>query len=58
MVKSNFKVVKEDPDDDVIINTAYDGHADYIVSGDNHLLRIKKFKNIKMVTVADMLKLL
>ena len=58
IVKSNFKVVKEDPDDDMIINTAYDGQADYIVSGDDDLLRMKKFKNIKMVTVADMLKLL
>jgi len=58
IVKSNFKVVKEDPDDDMIINTAYDGQADYVVSGDDDLLRLKKFRNIKMVTVADMLKLL
>src|SRR3990172_9181988 len=29
---SNFKVVKDDPNNDVIINTAYDGNADYIVS--------------------------
>jgi len=58
IVKSNFKVVKEDPDDDMIINTAYDGQVDYIVSGDDDLLRMKKFKNIKIVTVAEMLKLL
>jgi len=58
IVKSKFKVVKEDPDDDVIINTAYDGQADYIVSGDGHLLRVKKFKNIQIVVVAEMLKML
>ena len=58
MIKSNFKVVKEDPDDDVIINTAYDGNANYIVSGDDDLLRIKEFKGIQIIKVADMLKLL
>lgn len=58
IVKSKFKVVKEDPDDDVIINTAYDGQADYIVSGDDHLLSVKKFKNIQIVTVAEMFKML
>jgi len=57
-VKSKFKVVKEDPDDDVIINTAHDGQADYIVSGDDHLLKVKKFKNIPIVTVAEMLEML
>ncbi|MCH8915983.1 MAG: putative toxin-antitoxin system toxin component, PIN family [Thaumarchaeota archaeon] len=58
IVKSKFKVVKEDPDDDVIINTAYDGQADYIVSGDGDLLRVKKFKNIQIVTAVEMLKML
>ena len=31
--QSKFRVV-QDPDDDIVINVAYDGHADYIVSGD------------------------
>ncbi len=55
MIKSKFKVI-DDPDDDVIVNTAYDGKADYIVSGDDDLLRVKGFKGIQMVTVAEMLK--
>lgn len=57
VVKSRFKVVK-DPDDDMIVNTAYDGETDYIVSGDGDLLRVKEFKNIKIITVKEMLKLL
>ena len=28
-VKSNYQIVKEDPKDDIIINTAYDGNADF-----------------------------
>lgn len=33
-VKSRFKVVEEDPDDDTILRAAFDGKADFIVSGD------------------------
>lgn len=54
-VKSERKIVKEDPDDDIIINTALDASADYIVSGDPHLLRLSVYKGIKIVGVADML---
>ena len=58
IVRSKFRAVKEDPDDDVILRTAYDGKADYIVSGDNHLLSLGEFKGTKIVTVDDMLKIL
>lgn len=57
-VKSKLKVVKQDPDDDVILATAYDGNADYIVSGDKHLLKLKEFRGIKIVSVSEMLDLL
>jgi predicted nucleic acid-binding protein len=57
-VKSKFKVIPEDPDDDIIVRTAYDGKADYIVSGDRHLLALKEFKGIKILTIDEMLKLL
>jgi putative PIN family toxin of toxin-antitoxin system len=43
-IKSRFKIVKEDPDDDIILRTAYDSEADYIVSGDRHLLSLQEFK--------------
>lgn len=54
--KSKFSIVKEDPKDDVILNTAYDGKADYIVSGDFHLQKLKKFKGIKIVNPKQMMK--
>jgi len=57
-VKSKFTEVKEDPKDDMIINTAHDGRADVIVSGDNHLLELKNFRGIKIITVDCMLKTL
>jgi putative PIN family toxin of toxin-antitoxin system len=57
-VKSSFNVVLEDPDDDVIIRTAFDAKADYIVSGDKHLLALREFKGIRVVTVNQMLVIL
>ncbi|MEM3871128.1 MAG: putative toxin-antitoxin system toxin component, PIN family [Nitrososphaeria archaeon] len=57
-IKSRFKVVKEDPDDDIILRTAYDSKADYVVSGDKHLLSLGEFKGIRIVTVDEMLKIL
>ena len=58
VAKSGFTAVKTDPADNMIINTAYDGHADYIVSSDRDLLRMKRFKQTRMVTVTQMLLLL
>ena len=57
-VKSKFKVVMEDPDDDTIIQAAYDSKADYIISGDRHLLALKQFKSIRILTVDEMLNIL
>ena len=57
-IKSRFKVVKQDPDDDIILRTAYDSGTDYVVSGDEHLLALKEFRGIRIVTVSEMLELL
>ena len=54
-VKSRFKAVKDDPDDDVVLKTAFDGKADYIVSGDKHLLSHGAFRGIKILTADEML---
>jgi len=40
------------------LRTACDGEANYIVSGDEHLLSLKEFKGIKIVTVSEMLQLM
>lgn len=57
-IKRYFKVVAEDPDDDMVLNTAYEGRATHIVSGDRHLLNLERLGGIKMVTVSEMLRLL
>ena len=57
-VRSKFQAVEEDKKDDMIVNTAYDGQADIIVTGDSHLLELESFKGTKIITIENMLKLL
>ncbi len=53
------KVVKEDPSDDRILECAIAADVDYIVSGDKkHLLKLKKFHNIPIVTTKAILEVL
>ena len=55
ILESNFKVIKNDPDD-MILNTAYDGHADIIATGDKSLLGLRNFRKIKILSVSETLK--
>ena len=48
--KERINIVKDDPKDNIFIETAVAGNADYIVSQDNHLLKLKEFKGIKIIT--------
>jgi putative PIN family toxin of toxin-antitoxin system len=54
-VTSKLKAVKEDPKDDMIVDTAYDGNANMIVTGDSHLLALNEYREIKIVTVEKMI---
>ena len=46
---SKFNVVR-DKKDNKIIECAFDGKADYIVTGDSDLLGLNKFRGIKILT--------
>jgi len=52
------EIIVEDPDDDVVLATALEGGADFIVSGDKHLLSLREFRGIRIVTVREMLEIL
>lgn len=42
--------VKEDPSDNRVLECALAAYADFIVSGDKHLLKLKKYEGISIVT--------
>lgn len=48
--KEKVNVVKEDPDDDRIIECALACEAEFIVSRNKHLLKLNTFRNIKIVS--------
>ena len=57
-VESRVKVIQEDPADNKFLECALDGHADYVVSGDDHLLKIEHYQRIRIFSVRQFLKLL
>ena len=48
--------VKDDPDDDKFLSLALASDAEYIVSGDKHLLSIKVFRGIPILTPVQFLE--
>ncbi len=56
-LRSKFDVTPDRIDNEVLA-TAYDAKADYIVSGDKYLQRLKQFKGVKIVSVNEMLRIL
>jgi len=53
-----LEVIKEDPDDNRVLESAADGRASYIVSGDEHLLDLKKYNEIVILKPAEFLTFL
>lgn len=49
-------VVKKDPDDNKIVECAFEGKAGFLVTGDNHLLNLKKYKNILILNPREFLE--
>lgn len=54
--KSKLNVIKEDPEDNRILECAVKANADFIVSGNRHLLELKKYDSIKIVTPRQLIE--
>ncbi len=55
---SLLKIVFEDPADDRFITCAAAGAADYLVTGDKHLLKLREYQGIRILKPAPFLYLL
>jgi len=56
MPSFRLRAIAEDPTDNKIIECAVAGEADYIVSGDRHVLDLLRYRNIAVVTPNNFLK--
>lgn len=54
--KSRINAIKEDPEDNKVLECVIDANADYIASGDKHLLNLRNFRNMKIVKAGELLK--
>ncbi len=55
MTSAALRGIVKDPSDDKFLALALDGKASYIISGDKHLLGLKEFRGIKIVTAEEFL---
>ena len=56
--ESKVDVIKEDPTDNKYLACAQEGQADYIVTGDQHLLKQGRYKGTKIVTPKEFVDIL
>ncbi len=57
-ISNTLNVIITDPDDNMVLECAVMGHANYIVTGDKkHLLPLKSYQGIEIVNAADFLSL-
>lgn len=57
-IKTPVSVIKADPSDNIFLSTAVEGKASFIISGDKHLLAVKKYQNVQIVKVRDFFDLI
>jgi len=56
--KKKLNVVKKDPSDNKVIECVLEAGASFVISGDKHLLEIKEYKEIKIVSSKEFLSYL
>lgn len=54
--RKTLNLIKEDPADNKFLECAVEARADFIISGDKHLLTLKEFNGIKILNASDFLK--
>ena len=47
------RIIKKDPEDDKFIRCALAGKVKFIISGDQHLLALKSYRKIKILSPVD-----
>lgn len=57
-VHEKVDVVKEDPDDNKILECAKAARVDFVITSDNHLLKLNNFENIPIITPQKFMEML
>ncbi|MBU2633939.1 MAG: putative toxin-antitoxin system toxin component, PIN family [Nanoarchaeota archaeon] len=54
--KIKIDIIKEDLEDNKVLECAMAGNSIYIISGDEHLLKLKEYKGIKVIKSRELLE--
>lgn len=55
--ENKLNIIKDDPSDNMYLECAIEGEADFIISGDKHLKDLKSYKGIKIIDPFTFLKI-
>jgi len=55
--KQKIDIIKDDPDDNKVIECAVESSSDYVITYDRHLLKLKEYKGIKIMTPEEFNKI-
>lgn len=56
--QTKVDVIKDDPTDNKYLACAFEGNANYIVTGDQYLLKVKEYKGTKIMSPREFLDIL
>jgi putative PIN family toxin of toxin-antitoxin system len=56
--KLKIEIIKDDPEDNKVIECALESSSKYIITYDNHLLKLDKIKDIKIIKPEEALNLI
>ncbi len=51
-----LEIIKEDPEDNKFLECALESKAEYIVSGDKHLLKLRKFGDVRIISAREFME--
>jgi putative PIN family toxin of toxin-antitoxin system len=54
--KKKLNIVKRDPADNKVLECSLEGKADYIITGDQHLLHLRQFGKTEILTASEFLQ--
>jgi len=57
-INGDLRIVDDDPTDDKILETAIVGKADFIVTGDKHLLSLEGYQGIRILRAAELVRII
>jgi len=53
--QERIQLIVEDATDNMFLECAVEAGADFLISGDKHLLSLKEYQNVKLISPADFL---